>query len=154
MAAAGGRGTSSFTREYFRNGAAFGEGEIAKRPSHFVGPSPSAGDADFLLFSHSSPFAAPYCFHNLSTLTSLSAPPSLSQRPCPFSHHPSRQQLASFLHPVRRPLAEGPPGQGVAPSSCLKRPPGAEVCHGMHFTGDSAHDMLQSKIIAIFARCS
>ena len=38
---------------------ALGEGEIAKRPSHFVGPSPSAGDADFLLFSHSSPDATP-----------------------------------------------------------------------------------------------
>ena len=34
------RGTSSVTRKRFLNGAAFGEGEIAKRPSHFVGTLP------------------------------------------------------------------------------------------------------------------
>ena len=54
----GERGTASVTRKRFLNGAAFGEGEIAKRPSHFVGTLPCR-DADFLLFSHSSPFATP-----------------------------------------------------------------------------------------------
>ena len=90
------------------HGGRLRRGEIAKRPSHFVGPSPSAGDADFLL--------------SLNPLR-LPLPPIHQCQPLPPIHQRLRSPLGFF--PVHGPLAEGPPGQGAAPDTCLKHPPGA-----------------------------